>query len=113
LKYQCQEQACGKTFIHPARKTVTQTTSTTADDTFQETNIETTICPHCGSLNITEAPTEKQGIDLNDVVSLKDCPPNEADQYLQQGYMLYQAWQKNVFLVKLKEPTPEMSTSQS
>lgn len=66
-----------------------------------ETTIETNVCPYCGSLNFDESSAEAPvNMELKDVISLKDVPPNEADAYLAQGYVLLQTWQKNVFLVK-------------
>jgi hypothetical protein len=72
--------------------------------------VETLVCPYCGSLNFDEAPTETKGINLADITSLKDVAPNEVDQYINDGYTVYQTWQKNVFVVKLKPKETEQTT---
>jgi hypothetical protein len=104
-QYQC--ATCKEVFLHLAKQIrfaepkdipITEDTTIKAGD-----SLETYICPLCGSKRYTEVVEEKQGtINLADVSSLIDCPPCDANKYLQEGYVLFQTWQKNCFLVKLK-----------
>jgi hypothetical protein len=76
------------------------------------TTLESSVCPHCQSKAYTEIAEEKQGaINLANVVSLIDCQPSDANKYLQEGYVLFQTWQKNVFVVKLKDKAPVSTSS--
>lgn len=105
MPYQCSK--CKETFTHLAKKVHFEEPKTipiSEDTTIQGgDSIETYVCPLCGSLRFAEVVEEKQGaVNLADVESLIDCPPNEADTHLKDGYVLFQTWQKNVFLVKLK-----------
>jgi hypothetical protein len=77
------------------------------------TSLESSCCPFCKSKAYTENAEEKVSgaINLADVVSLKDCAPNEVDVMLGQGYVVYQTWQKNVFVVKLKDKAPVSTSS--
>jgi len=117
MPYQCSE--CKETFTHLAKKVHFEEPKTipiSEDTTIQGgDSIETYVCPLCGSLRFTEVVEEKQGgsINLADVESLIDCPPNEADIHLKDGYVLFHTWQKNVFLVKLKAKQPPKAAEAS
>jgi hypothetical protein len=110
-QYQCSQ--CKEVFLHLAKKVHFEEPKTipiSEDTTIQGGDtLETYVCPLCGSLRYTEVVEEKQGaINLADVISLKDCAPNDVDGWLAQGYVPFQVWQKNVFVVKLKpKPTEE------
>jgi len=106
--YQCSN--CNKQFLHTAKLTEYSTPQDMAldEDTTAKgvmNTLDASVCPFCKSKAYTEIAEEKVSgsINLADVASLIDCPPNEANNYLSQGYVLFQTWQKNVFLVKLKE----------
>ena len=105
MKYQCKNEICGKQFSFTAKKTVT-------DQEKEIVTIETLVCPYCESLNFEELPQEQpvKGVDLQNIASLKDVAPNEVDTFLAQGYVVYQTWQKNVFVVKLKPKETEQTT---
>lgn len=105
MKYKCLNPECGKQFNFAAKKTLEKTE---CDAT--TTIIETVVCPYCGSINFDEAPQEAKGVALENIASLKDVSPNEVDSYLAQGYVVYQTWQKNVFVVKLKPKETEQTT---
>ena len=99
MKYQCSQ--CNKVFMHTAKLVENQPVQN--DPLENTTTLESSVCPFCKSKAYTEIVEEKQGaINLADVASLIDCPPSDANKYLQEGYVLFQTWQKNVFLVKLK-----------
>lgn len=110
MKYKCLNVDCGKSFLYAAKKTVTHlydepypVNSDGAIKTYTNNMVvETLVCPYCGSLNFDELPQEAKGINLADVESYKDVAPNEVDDYLKQGYIIYQSWQKNIHLIKLK-----------
>lgn len=112
MPYQCSD--CKKTFLHTAKLTEF---STPQDIELNEdvtakgvmNTLDSSVCPFCKSKSYTEVTEVKEtgGIKLEDVVSLKDCAPNDADAWLAQGYKLFQTWQKNVFVVKLKEKPVE------
>lgn len=104
MKYKCLNPECGKQFNFAAKKTFEKTEC----DASTTTIIETVVCPYCDSLNFDELPQEAKGINLADVESYKDVAPNEVDDYLKQGYTIYQSWQKNVHLIKkAKEETQQ------
>ncbi len=105
MKYKCKNEICGKQFSFTATKTVT-------DQEKEIVTIETLVCPYCCSLNFDEIPQEQpvKGVDLQNIASLKDVAPNEVDTFLAQGYVVYQTWQKNVFVVKLKPKETEQTT---
>ena len=105
MKYKCLNADCGESFLYAAKKTVEKTI---APD--EVSTIEILTCPFCGSIEIDEAPQEAKGVALENIVSLKDVSPNEVDSYLAQGYVVYQTWQKNVFVVKLKPKETEQTT---
>jgi hypothetical protein len=100
--YQCGNSACNKVFIHTAK--LSEYTPTTEAPLAITNALESSVCPFCKSKAYTEVAEEKVSgsINLADVASLIDCPPSEADMHLKEGYVLFQTWQKNVFLVKLK-----------
>jgi hypothetical protein len=109
--YQCSQ--CNKQFLHTAKLTEYSTPQDIAldEDTTAKgvmNTLDASVCPFCKSKAYTETVEEKQvgGIKLEDIGSLIDCAPSEANNYLDQGYVLYQTWQKNVFLVKLKQKAP-------
>lgn len=106
--YQC--SSCNKQFMHTARRieeglTKEVKNGETTYNIIVNGSAEFSVCPFCQSKAYTEVAEEKQvgSINLADVASLIDCPPSEANTYLTQGYTLFQTWQKNVFLVKLKD----------
>ena len=108
--YQCSNPACNKVFLHTAKLVENQPVQN--DPLGNTTTLESSVCPHCQSKAYSEVIEEKQGaINLVDVVSLKDCAPNEVDVMLGQGYVVYQTWQKNVFVVKLKDKAPVSTSS--
>lgn len=108
--YQCTQ--CGKQFLHTAKLTEYSTPQDIAldEDTTAKSvmnTLDASVCPFCKSKAYIEVAEEKQhAINLADVASLIDCPPSDANKYLADGYVLFQTWQKNVFLVKLKEKAP-------
>ena len=105
MKYKCLNVDCGESFLFAAKKTVEQTI--TPDEVH---TIEILRCPFCGSLEIDEAPQEAKGVNKEDIISLKDIEPNEFDKYQKDGYVLYESWQKNLRVVKLRTPTTEQKT---
>lgn len=105
MKYQCKNEVCGKQFNFTAKKTVEKTI---APD--EVSTIEILTCPFCGSIEIDEAPQETKGVNKEDIISLKDIEPNEFDKYQKDGYVLYESWQKNLRVVKLRTPTTEQKT---
>jgi hypothetical protein len=106
--YQCSNPECGKQFMHTA-KLIENGLMDGKVRIIADGSIESLVCPFCQSKAYTEVAEEKQAgtIKLEDIAKLIDCSPGEANNYLVQGYVLFQTWQKNVFLVKLKEkPAP-------
>ena len=109
MPYQCQNENCKKVFQHTAKLiefTAPKDIQMDEDTTLKgaTTSLESSVCPFCRSKAYSEIIEEKQGaINLADVASLIDCQPSDANKYLQEGYVLFQTWQKNVFLVKLKK----------
>ncbi|MFA5366263.1 MAG: hypothetical protein WC325_13865 [Candidatus Bathyarchaeia archaeon] len=109
--YECQK--CKKQF-HLATKQIIQETPTTylnfdatyANEHPQKTVTITTeayVCPHCGSKEFNEYKEPQLAENkLENIISLKDVAPNDADTWLSQGYVVLQTWQKNVFVAKYK-----------
>ena len=108
MPYQCQNANCKKVFQHTAK--LIENNPVPNDPLGNVTTIESSVCPHCQSKAYSEVVEDKQGaINLADVTSLKDIAPNDFDTYQAQGYVLFEKWQKNLFVVKLKPKVVEVA----
>jgi hypothetical protein len=97
-RYRCQNENCSETFYFPAKET---TTLINLSD--QKETIELQVCPHCKHSGFTqeEAP---------EITSIVKCTPQEADNYIAQGYHVLpeKIFENTVVLVKYEaEPEPE------
>jgi hypothetical protein len=72
--------------------------------------LESAACPFCRSKAYIEIEAVKpeSGMELKDIISLKECAPNDVDTYLAQDYVVLQTWQKNVFVAKYKPKVSDL-----
>jgi DNA-directed RNA polymerase subunit RPC12/RpoP len=90
MKYQCLNEACGKLFMYPAKKTETPITAV----------YETHVCPYCGSLDIEEyTPEPTPQPQITSVVSVELA---QVDSYLKMGYVVRELYAKTATLVKME-----------
>ena len=85
----------GHVFIYPSKQTKFRTVNTVPVET-----IENHVCPHCHTLNISEAPEDT-------ITSVKSVDLSEVDGYLKEGYVVKELYSKTATLVKLAVPRIE------
>ena len=116
--FQCSNPKCQKTFPFAAKQ-ITHTRTFIRDPHYEGSpaagnyypqDIERYVCPHCSSPDIAEINPLAEQQDLQNVEDFWDLPSTDHDQIkklLDQGFVLKQSWQKNVHLVKYRQPQQE------
>ena len=102
MKFICLD--CKKRFVYAAKKTVPSDQTeksllTVAGNlTVLASQLETHVCPYCGSLNIDEY-IELQG----EIISVISVPIEDVDVKLKEGYVVRELYAKTAILVKLEK----------
>ncbi len=111
MKYQC---VCGKTFIHPAKKTLydygepdRDITASTGTSTFASESLlaemtETHVCPFCQSLEYTEFAEPQP-----EITSVVNVDLADVDAKLKEGYVVESLYAKTATLVRRESKVTE------
>ena len=108
MKLECLDADCKKQFVYAGEKTITIETDVPRSIISSDINVEieaTTYrcCPYCGSLNFDEIKEEQVKAEI---VSLKDVPHSEVDEWLGKGYKVHTIYAKNTILTLSMPKTP-------
>jgi len=101
MKFVC--HLCGKTFMHPAKKTTNKLAFST-DGTLMtvESSFEEHVCPNCKGNDYDEIPEE---VSEKKTVGICEVPVEEADRLLKlnEGWVITQDYAKGVRMRKYAE----------
>lgn len=107
MQYQC--AMCKAVFLHPAKLVITNpTTDKNVIDVF-----EVSTCPHCKSIEYTEAPPAESQVESVYIYELTTGSQTELNGLLAQGYVIVNRYAKVYHLEKdvskgsFKNPDPD------
>ena len=96
VKYQCDK---GHIFIHPAKYTLSQTTTALAASIAENRTVTNTLekqlCPFCESYVLSEFVEVEV-----DITSVKSVPLEEVDAWLAKGYKVRELYAKTATLIQ-------------
>jgi len=110
MRFKCNNEKCGKTFIYPAKKTDAADPekglfTAIAGMMCAESKIEIQVCPYCQSLNFDEIEVEKPT--QPEITSVKSVSLDEVDGMLKEGYVVENLYAKTATLVKREKAENE------